>query len=404
MNSDLATTEARPARAAKESTVRLVVVPSARAGQPASVGLLRLSPHGLIRSIQTTVRLDAKVGHVYDLGSQGGMNISATGYDHINKAMGVTRYMPPTVIGDDGKPHANPWVIRDRQGSIKRMTVRMCGFGRNSVSSWQLVASKLHYDLDPMLAQDAMKKWRLWGGKDKPKIEQGWGKLYSAENVSDADKRDPSKKCIAIPPGFTLVVSLVSEVLDLIENHVNRIRFCGRLAETIAWRRVLKVFVGQQKIDPGNPSVVVTSWPQSDREGVRDIEELVRQAETGDAMVDGEAVQFESATSVLDDVDEVDIELQSEQDDGGGSTKRQAGQTGQDGHRDLPLARSQIQTYAKKLPADVVDRILGQSGLSGLDEVMTTGDIDLLRQGGEALKEAIDRRASSKPGQQEFGR
>ena len=121
-------------------------------------------------------------------------------------------------------------------------------------------------------------------------------------------------------------------------------------------------------------------------------------------MVDGELVQFESATTVLDDVDEVDLELQSERDDGGGggSANPRSGQAGQAGNRDLPLARAQIQTYARQLTADVVDRVLGESGLSGMDEVMTTGDIGLLRQGAQALKEAIDRRAPSKPRQQDL--
>jgi hypothetical protein len=336
------------------------------------------------------------------------MNISAHGCNHINKAMGVTRYMPPTLIGDDGKIHSNPWVVRDRGNTIKRINVRMCGFGRNAVASWQLVVTTLYYDLDPMLAQDVMNKWRVWDGKDKPKLKRDWGTLLSSENVPDADKHDKTKKCIVIPPGFVLVVDLSNdEVLDLIENHVHRIRFCTRLAETIAWRRILTVFIGQQKLDPKNPSVVVTSWPQSDREGMSDIEELVRQAASGQAMVDGEPVQFQAETAKLEDVEEADLELHSERDDGGGggASASPSGAPGQAGDRDLPLARTQIKTYASKLPPDVVDRILGEAGLSGINEVMTTGDIDLLRQGGEALRQAIDRRAGSKSGgQQEFSR
>ncbi len=394
-----------------QGPVRIVTVPAARDGQPDSVGLAKVTPNGEIRAIRTRVQLDAAVGHLYDLRGQGGMNISAAGYDHINKALGVSRFMPETTVGDDGQIHANPWIQRDQHGNVSHVTVRICGFGRNAVGNWQLVASTLHYDLAPMLAQDALKKWRRQGQKNGPKVEQDWGKMYSVENVSADLREAPGKKCIAIPGGYVLVVELRGEVLDLIDNHVHRVRFAVRNAETIAWRRVLKVFVGQQKLDPTDLSVSVTAWPQPDRQNIHDIDQMVREAQSGSATLGGEPVAVQSVSAAVDDPEEADRELSGEADEDAEPLAAgpivepsiNSAQTSPTGRPELDLHRVQIRAAAGQLPEEVVNRTLGEVGLAGMAEVESTGDVRLLKAAMTALSRAVERRKGSRrPGQQEL--
>ncbi|MDZ4250361.1 MAG: hypothetical protein U0990_09760 [Candidatus Nanopelagicales bacterium] len=383
---------------------KVMVVPAARAGQPDSMAIAKMVGGNMLRSLRVEVRLDAAVGHIYDLGGNGGLNISAAGYDHINKALGVSVYTPETLIGDDDRRHSNPWVQYDQWGTPYRVTVRVYGVGRNAAGNWQVVASTLHYEMGPMLAQDALKKWRKWAGKDREKVCQAWGSMHSADADLDAHRKDATKKLIPIPGGYVLLVDLRhGDVLDVIDNHAHRIRFCTRNAETIARRRVLKVFVGQQKLDPKWPAVYVTAWPMPDRENVNDLKAIVDAAQSGATTVDGLPAQLTTAESSLADPDEHDAELAGEVDDDGapsnaegtpGPAERQSGFS-VEMLEALGKRKTRIEELADALPPQIVDKCLGDVGLEGWDEVQRTGDLALLDAAIVALEEAVKRRSKS---------
>ncbi len=378
-----------------ETATTLIVLPGTRKGEEPSYGLAKRTPGGEIRAVRTRVRLDKALGHVYDLGQYGGgLNISAVGYDRINQALGVSRFMPATLLGSDGEVHANPWELRDKQGNITRVTVKVAGFARNAVGNWALISSTLLYDLAPMLAQDALKKWRpkVKGAKfDAPRVPQSWGKMYEARKVPKLDgEHGATFHNIPIPGGTVLVVDLKEgAVLDLIDGHVHRVRFCVRNAETIAWRRVMKVFVGQAKMDPNDPCVAVTAWPQPDRDNVHDIQDLVEQADQGYATVDGEPIDVSGTTATVDDPEDSANELHGEAaEDGAEPTTQPDAKTA----ADLALHRAQIKAYANQLPGNVVDKLLGDVGLAGLAEADVTGEVDLLIAARAVLAAAIENR------------
>ncbi len=280
----------------RQGMAQLVVLPPAGADAGPSWGLVRATPQGYVKAIRSDLVLSRQAGHVYEL--RGEVNLTATGYDYINQALGVTIFTPETTTGEDGQPHCNPYVIRDEHDVIQRIKIQAIGFGRNAVGNWTGIASTLYYDLEPCFAQDVLKKWRPKGG-----VTRDWGVLYSAENVPEEVRKDPHRKCIKIPGGYVLACDLRGDFLDVVSEHAHRVRFATRIAETIVKRRILTAFIGRRKptlSQNGALTVSVTSWQQADREH---IEELVKQTQSvrgGQLIIGGEPVELQEDTATVD--------------------------------------------------------------------------------------------------------
>ena len=303
----------------KPGEAELVVIdPTSKGGKP-SIAIVKHTEQGMIRAIRTRIYLDPnpKMGHIYCLTKRDDEipSITAAGYDQINKGMGVSFYIPDSMMGPDGHQVSNPHILRDEHDTIRRVTYKMAGFGRNAVGNWMLVTTVLPYELEPLFAQDILKKWRKWIGKDKPKQIQKWGKIFAANDIPEKDdiffddngEPDPTPtQHIKIPGGTVLVVQLKDQVLDVIEENANRVRFASRNAETIARRRILKVFAAQNKVDPATMSVTVTAWVQSDRKGMHDIKDMIEKAEGGAFEIEGQPVENQNVAEsiTLDDEQE----------------------------------------------------------------------------------------------------
>lgn len=298
----------------------VVVLPPNAEDEAPSTALVKMGGDGLVKWTATTVRLSEAAGHIYEMPAGKGRkttNITAAGYDHINRALGVSFFMPETLAGeDDAGKRRNPQVDRDAHGAIKRVVIRCIGFGRNAVGNWMAVDSTLYYDLEPCLAQDVLKKWRGWDrSANRPGAGADWGQMLSSENVPEAIRKDPAKKCVPIPGGYVLACKLQGEMLDVINEHAHRVRFATRNAETIVRRNVLKRFVGRQKLD-ASLTVNVVSWQQVDREHVAEIARLIDEVKGGSFKLDGEPVNLDQETTTVQTPDDEAAALRGDPEDG----------------------------------------------------------------------------------------
>lgn len=280
----------------RHGMAQLVVLPPAGADAAPSLGLVRSTPNGFVKAIRTELHLSRQAGHVYEL--RGETNITAAGYDYINQALGVTFFYPETTTGEDGKPHCNPYVFRDKYDVIKRIKLQAIGFGRNAVGNWTGIASTLYYDLEPCFAQDVLKKWRPKSG-----VTRDWGILYSAENVPEKVSGDPHRKCINVPGGYVLACEFRGEFLDVVSDHAHRVRFATRIAETIVKRRILMAFTGRRKPTVNKDrslTVSIISWQQADREHIEQLVKQVQSIRSGQLRLDGESIEMQQESATVD--------------------------------------------------------------------------------------------------------
>lgn len=380
----------------------VVVLPATRPGHAASMGLAKVSERGILQAIQVTVNLDAKRKHVYKI--MGSTVISAAGYFHINKVMGVNLHLPETFIGEGGSVHSNPFVEMDQAGAPTRITVRVLALGINAVGNWQLITSTLVLDAKSILAEDAMAKWRGKSGDQPTSLARSWGELMSAENVPDDVSGDPHKKCIAVSGGYTLVVDLANtDVLDIIQAHQFRIKMLGRLAETIAKRRILQAWTGAQNVDEDAPSVTVVAWRLADHATHGHFRDLFDRLQAGDLQIDGKVVDAKSDNATIDNPDDVDPEMAAADDEFDDSPQEaRHGVARASKTRDCGLSADQLEAIAtrkarihvlaRELPYQIFLKCVTEAELSGQEELQQTGDLRLLDHVISNLEIAVARR------------
>lgn len=347
----------------RQGMAQLIVLPPAGADAGPSWGLVRATPQGHVKAIRTDLVLSRQAGHVYEL--RGEVNITASGYDYINQALGVTFFSPETTTGEDGQPHCNPYVIRDEHDVIQRIKIQIIGFARNAVGNWMGIASTLYYDLDPCFAQDVLKKWR-----PKTGAIRDWGVMYSAENVPEKVRKDPNRKCIKIPGGYVLACEFRGEFLDVVSEHAHRVRFATRIAETIAKRRILAAFIGRRKPtlnQDKSMTVSVTSWQQADREH---IEELVKQAKNvrgGQLLMGGEPIEMQEDTATVDHATESEIIGEETTEGDGASLPTEAAPDTEQppAPKSLDALRARARELMEGLSPEVLDEILTPVGFEG---------------------------------------
>lgn len=360
-----------------------------------AASLVKMTSGGLVKAVVTNVRLDADE-HVYKL--KGKRRITAAGFNHANRFAGVTFFQPTTVQGEEGATHRNPHIEYDDAGAAKRVVIRCVGIGRNATGNWTAIDSTLIYDMEAVFAQDALSKWRSKGYGDRPATTKDWGTLYSRENVPEEVRKNALTKCLPIPGGYVLAVKLSGEVLDIVSEHANRVRFASRNAETVVKRNILKKFLGIDAVGE-DLTISVTSWPQADRESIQEIGDVVERAETGQFVVDGETVQVEHCADVVDDIEDEDAALAGEHDEEAARDEPEATDEGVAPVTPKPAAdpevakrRAKIRELYAKLPEDVAEDAIVSAGLEGMAEVARTGDASLLDAAIRALNEEVMRR------------
>lgn len=357
----------------RQQVGNVYLLPSSGGKGPPS--LIKFTSDGAIRAVRHTIPLSESAGHVYEL--RGQKLITAAGYDYINAGLGVTFYTPERVTGEDGAQHCNPYVHRDDHDNVKRICVRCVGIGRNGIGNWMAIDSTLHYDLGPMLAQDVLAKWRPKGQK-----ERNWGIPYSPENIPEDVRNDPKRKTITMPGGWLLSVELGGEVIGVLAEHANRVRFATRNAETIVKRNILKKFIGRAKLD-ASLTVQVMAWPQADRESIDEVAKLVERASSGRVVLDAPItgtppLKIEKQTAEVKDVDAEAAMLAGESHEDGGATDEPAAEeTPPTGH-DLKELRFKITQAFTNTPQEAALEALGAYGMKAIGDVNSCKDSQVL--------------------------
>lgn len=212
-------------------------------------------------------------------------------------------------------------------------------------------------------------------------------------------RKDPAKKCIPLPGGYTLAVKLRDEVLDIIKEHATRARFASRIFGTILERNILKRFIGRELLGP-DLCVKVISWQQADRESIQEIASIVQRAEEGVFDVDDEKgdekVEVQSESVLVDSPEAEGAALVGEHEEDAPRDDTPPADAGIAPIVSKPIVDPEVaklrakirETYAK-LPENIADDAIASTGLGGMEEVGRCGDLDLLGAAAKELGDAV---------------
>jgi hypothetical protein len=419
----------------------LVMKPPAPDSGPAW-GLVKRTARGDVLAMQVEVPLSAALGHFQEIPGTKGLSISIDGYQYLNKVMGISRIVPSRILGNDGKEHPNPFYEYDSDGNLIRIVYKVGGWGRNAAGNCVLQWAFIYYEVRAYFASKLYETWapKQWENRKYMGRQPGkeWGLTYSSENLPADAKKDPRKKCLPLEGGLTMVLDLSHpEVTELlISDYSKMVKFAQRVAESIGWERVLRVFTGARRVVPdlkgGPPAVTVTAWISPEASNLHDVEKLAEAAQAGKVDFHGEGVEVKSADITIDGANEEDhiavssvMDAEPEQSDtpsdasapplepagnaGPSVPARTApAQPGQapsasEGVAPAGVAtpsilkkRNQITSLHAKVNPQVGDEILGSVGIDGLAELRHIVDHTLLDQAitlmqGEEEKQKKDR-------------
>ena len=300
----------------RERQAQIALFPATEDGGEPTMGIVKHSRHGLIRNVLTRIRLRPEADEVWHMNrwnpstrqQEPVYGITAVGYDRLNQHAGVSFVTPETLVDDDGTHKPNPFLARDpKTREILYVRLRLVGIGRNSLGNLMAHDYTLSYDLNTYLSQDL---WSKFTGRKSDAVKD-WGRVVAG---GTDPKCEPHEKAYNIPAGVTLVVDLShKDVLAILSEHISRQKFAERNAATICRRNVLKKFIGATRLDR-TFTVPVVAWAQADRDLV-ELGDMVSRANTGEVMVDNEAISIERVAEVVDDKDEIDAALHGDVDE-----------------------------------------------------------------------------------------
>lgn len=259
-----------------------------------------------IRNVTTKMELATERGELYGMTVKSGEQyvkrnvITAAGFYKMNQNAGISFISPPTIVDDNGKEVGNPYPCpTEDKKEVKYVKVRRIGIGRNSVGNLVAIDYTLTYDMSLYRAEAFLSKWK---GTHRSSSFQSWGELYSTDNIPKK-ALEGARKVIDCPGGVSLVVDLTNrDVINLICDHVNRQKFAERNAITICERNILKKFFATSFTDDG--TVKVVAWPQADR-NMQQLARAVVEAGEGHVEAEGEQIEVQVASEVIDDPEEM---------------------------------------------------------------------------------------------------
>lgn len=293
------TTPARPnvqsvVAALRPNETRIAIFPGTTPDEAPMEAFVKKTPDGIVRSTLTLVRLRPK--DVFPLktwdpvakksGTQ--LVLAASAYNRMCQFSGIHWIEPDTVVGEDGRPHSNPYLHKVGK-HVQYVRVRQVGIWRNPQGN--LVADELTlvFNLDLYRIQDLMSRW-TGRHNDTPK---GWGKLVPAKREEDipAQFGERPQRAFEIDEGTYLVVDLNNkEVIKLISEHINRARKADSIAISFCRRNIAKRFFAVSTV--GEDMIVhVVGWPQVDRD-LEQLHDTVVAAKDGRVHIDSEIVNM----------------------------------------------------------------------------------------------------------------
>lgn len=369
------------------------------------MAMVKHGERGLIRSMQVSIPLSVSRGEIYPMAvwsKDGGRSLkyplTAQAYYRMNQFGGVTLITPDTVVDDEGKTRPNPYLHRESD-EIKYVRVRKIGVGRNATGNLVAYDYTLTYSLSGYLAQDLMSKYLPKGKDATPKR---WGILFPAALPAPTDAGVWNG--YSIPGGLKLWANVLDkEVISIVQEHLNRQRFCERNAITIAERNVLKRFYGVTQVEQDKMAVKVIGWPTPDRD-FRAVAEQAMAAKDGRVVIDGEEVNIDRAQDMVEDPDDINAAIAGDPEETGeeGDAEGSGGEppvpgvsvapTSRDAGEDRAAAdiRSKIRALCEKLgpSSDDVAGLLSEfkvSSMGALADLTDVQELEKIRRGAEDL-------------------
>ncbi len=302
---------------------------------PGAYAMVKRTARGEIVAMRAPIALSAALGHYHKIRGVQGLPITIDGYQYLNRVMGISRIVPDRMFGDDGREHPNPYPV-ERGGDLLRWVYRMGGYGRNDAGNTVLQIATVHYEVQAYFANELYEAWAEMKfkkigkdkdtGKDKWKPDgrhpgKSWGVPYETASLPDEVRDAPQTKCVNLPGGITLACDLNQpEAQELLIGRLSKIiKFSQRIAESIAWERVLRSFVGARRVHLSEkdekagvaPVVNLTAWVTPDASNVHDIEGLAEAVKAGrtDVSIPGTQVKHEAVS--VDGSDDEDREFVS---------------------------------------------------------------------------------------------
>ena len=225
---------------------------------------VRKDGNGEVRAVQGTMKLSEAKGEVYSIPAGKDKprkySVTASGYFALNRIAGLSILTPAAVDVPGVGKVPNPYIVRERDAVSGRewtvgVWVKKAAVGYSPIGNLVVTVQTLYLDLHTYFIQDLLGKLK-W----KPEC----GKVMLETAVDD----DMRKTHLILPYQYGLVVAAdisKSDVLTILDTHIQRQRFAERVATTIAERNALKkhpaMAVTQVLPDQhGNAAVPVFGW------------------------------------------------------------------------------------------------------------------------------------------------
>lgn len=184
---------------------------------------------GLIRSVKALVTLEEKNGELAHI--QGKTMVTAKGFYHANKIVGLSIITPEKLTLPDGQIVVNPYPIIDPEsGTIRKIWVKKLAIGYSPTGVMVVTSATLLYDMNMYFIQDLIKKVQF---------NVGAGRICMESMLTDEERK---KGMFYKIDGLMGVWADFSnkDILKCIDTLVNKKQFAERNAQTIAERVALQ--------------------------------------------------------------------------------------------------------------------------------------------------------------------
>jgi hypothetical protein len=190
---------------------------------------VRRTEHGQVRSVKAPVVLEEKNGELAHI--QGKTMVTAKGFYHANKIVGLSIITPEKLTLPDGQVVVNPFPIIDTEsGTIRKIWVKKLAIGYSPTGVMVVTSATLLYDMNMYFIQDLIKKVQF---------NAGAGRICMENMITDDERKTGMFYKI---DGILGVWANFShkEIIKCIDTLVNKKQFAERNAQTIAERVALQ--------------------------------------------------------------------------------------------------------------------------------------------------------------------
>lgn len=357
-------------------------------GQCGKATLVRVTPDGIVRRFIRHVQLTQEKGHFYEGFAPGQGSkpkiITAQGFYYLNSFAPLAFIPTPTIFNNEGKEVGNPERSQDK--SLVR--VRRFAVGRTSDGTLRAYDLTVNYDVFTYFAADVLNKYNDRSNNQNrssklPSPE--WGKIINDRNLDRFLNENPSWGSVPLGPGTSLAYDATNDVIrKLYREHMQRMMFADRFANTICERNILKKHFGFSTVPKGGV-VQVACWEQPEfSTGFEDMQKSVI-TRNGKIIVDGEEIQVEVSEQLADqedmeavgndEADATESGLVGRQDDPT-PQQQQSGPTPEKLRSDLSVVLRAI--GGKKQAETLLKEPLKEIGFKGLGDVATCEDTEKL--------------------------